>query len=327
MGTAERLVWFERAVHPELRAEVAGEVTMLGPGTADDLYDGIDEAHAILASVGYYDGSVMDRAPHLKVIARTGIGYDRVDVPAATDRWIAVCNAPDAPTVSTAEHAMALMLAAAKSLQGSAAALRAGEPYAYEDHRAVELAGRTLGLVGFGRIARRVAAAAAALDMLVIAYDPYLPDEAFTVDRAASFEGLLAAADVVSVHVPLTEATTNMFDAGAFAQMRQGALFINSARGGLVDQNALLGALDSGRIFAAGLDVTDPEPLPRDHPLLHHDRVIVTSHVATATSAARLRIFRAALRQITLALSGTRPDHIVNPEVWDQIESQTWIAG
>lgn len=315
MSGAERRVWVERAVSAELRPLIGGDLTVLGPGTTDDLYAGIEEAHGVIASILTYDGPVMDRAPDLQVIARTGIGYDRIDVAAATARSIAVCNAPDGPTISTAEHAVALMLAAAKALPAATAAVRNGEPYPYEHHQGVELAGKTLGLVGFGRIARRVARAAAALDMTVCAHDPYLPEEAFSVARAARLGDLLEGADAVSVHVPLSDETEGMIDEDAFALMRDGVIFVNTARGGLVDQEALVAALETGKVGAAGLDVTDPEPLPAGHPLLGRDNVIVTPHIASSTPQARMRNFGIAVEQVVQQLSGRVPDHIVNPEV------------
>ena len=319
LGSAERLVWFERAVAPELLVAVGDDITMLGPGTPGDFYAGVEKARGVVASAGYYGIDMLDRCPDLRVIARTGIGYDRVDVKAATARGVTVCNTPDAPTVSTAEHAVALLLATAKSLNASSAELRTGGRFAYEDHRAVELAGKTLGLVGFGRVARRVATVAAALEMNVIAYDPYAPDEAFTVEGAETLGALLEISDALSIHVPLTEETAGMFDGPAFSQMRTGAIFINASRGGVVDQEALLAALDNNRIFAAGLDVTEPEPLSPGHPLLHHDRVIVTPHIASSTPEGRMRIFGDALRQVSQVLSGRRPDHMVNPEVWPDL--------
>jgi phosphoglycerate dehydrogenase-like enzyme len=260
----------------------------------------------------------MDRAPDLRVIARTGIGYERIDLAEATRRGIAVCNTPDAPTISTAEHAAALMLTVAKSVKGSEARLRKGEPDLYVRHEAIELNGKLLGLVGFGRIARHLATIAAAVGMRLTAYDPFLPDAAFPegVARAGSLEDLLGAADVVSVHVPLTDESRRMFDAERFRQMKPGAVFVNTARGGLVDGDALLAALDSGQLFGAGLDVTEPEPLLPGHPLLGRDDVVVTPHVASATAEGKVRIFRTAFEQVLQALSGRRPDHLVNPEAW-----------
>ncbi len=311
-------VWFERAVPSELVAEVAGLVTALGPGTPDEPFAGLERAEGALASAYRYDATLMDRAPRLRVIARTGIGYDAVDVAEATRRGIAVCNTPEGPTVSTAEHALALMLGVAKSLKRAEAKLRAGVGDYYGRHRAVELDGKTLGLVGFGRIARRVARGGMALGMQVAAFDPYLAEAAFPpeVARVASLGELLSLSDVVSLHVPLTGQSRGLIGGPELARMKPGAILVNTARGGLVDGEALLAALEAGRLHGAGLDVTDPEPLPADHPLLARDDVIVTPHVASATPESRTRIFRMALAQAVAVIEGRRPEHLVNPEVW-----------
>jgi D-3-phosphoglycerate dehydrogenase len=141
------------------------------------------------------------------------------------------------------------------------------------------------------------------------------------VDRAETLDALLGAADVVSVHVPLTDESRGMFGAARFAAMKPGSVFINTARGGLVDQDALHGALDAGHLFGAGLDVTLPEPLPAGHPLLHRDDVVVTPHVASATGDGKTRIFRVAVEQAMAVVEGRRPEHLVNPEVWERIAS------
>lgn len=309
-------VWFERAIHPDLAGDIGSDITVLGPGNGADPFDGIEEARGIVASVLKYDGGVMDRAHRATVITRTGIGYDSVDVEAATARGIAVCNTPDAPTVSTAEHTVALLLAVAKGLIPSGELLRAGQPDPYSRHRAVELDGKTLGLVGFGRIARRVARAAAGLGMRVVAYDPFVSDDGFFARRAATLEGLLESADFVSIHVPLTADTHRMFDGPRLGAMKPGSVLINTSRGDVIDHQALLEAIDSGRLFGAGLDVTEPEPLPPDHPLLDRPNVVVTPHVASGTVEGRVRIFRSALEQIGSVLGGRQPEHLVNPEVW-----------
>lgn len=313
------LVWFERAILPDLVDEVAASATILGPGTPDDPYAGLATAEGALASTLRYDAALMDRAPGLRVIARTGIGYDLVDVAEATRRGIAVCNTPDAPTISTAEHAVALMLTVAKGVKPAEARLRAQAGDYYSRHQAIELDGKVLGLIGYGRIARRVAAACLGLGMQVSAYDPHLDTSAFppSVSRTASVEELLSVSDVVSIHVPLSDHTRGMFGRSEFAQMKPGAVFINTARGGLVDGDALLEALDAGHLLGAGLDVTEPEPLPAGHPLLLRDDVVVTPHVASATVEGRTRIFRAALAEALTALAGERPANLVNPEVWD----------
>ena len=319
-------VWFEREVIPELAGSIDVVIDRLGPGTPDDPLFGSASAVGVVASTLVYDERALDHMPQVEVIARTGIGVDGVDIDVATRRGIAVCNTPDAPTVSTAEHTIALMLAVCKNLSDSANRLRSGESDVYSSHEAIELDGKTLGLVGFGRVARRVAGTAAALEMRVAAFDPYAPSDEVTVQQAESLNALLARSDIVSIHVPLTKENQRMFDARVFGEMRPGSILINTARGGLVDQPALLEALDRGILRAAGLDVTDPEPLPRAHPLLNRSDVLVTPHVASATHEAKSRIFSTAIRQVIQVLRGQRPDHLVNPEVWDRRQSTRQTA-
>jgi len=314
-------VWFERPVLPELRGKVEERAEVLGPRTEADPYAGLGVARGSVVGASSFDAEWISRAPRMRVIARTGIGVDKVDIGEATRRGIVVCNAPDGPTISTAEHAVALMMAVAKDLKGSARRLQAGEANLYARYTGVELSGKTLGLVGYGRIARRVAEAGRGLGMNVVACDPYCPPAEFggTVP-VGSLDRLLSAADVVSVHVPLTDETAGLFDATAFGAMKDGAVFVNTARGGLVDHGALLAALESGWLFGAGLDVTEPEPLPSDHPLLNRDDVIVTPHIASGTADGKRRLFETAFEQVLMLLDGERPPHVVNPEVWDRQE-------
>lgn len=310
-------VWFERDPAPGYDDHLAQHVTMLGPAVAtpDDPFSALIDAKGIVAGALRYTADVMDRSPTLLVIGRIGIGVDTVDLDAATQRGIAVCNAPDAPTVSTAEHATMLMLASAKRIERGQTRLRQGAPDLYGGHHGLELAGKHLGLIGFGRIARRVAAAALAMDMTVAAHDPYVDVEP-PVEHAHSLEELAATADVISVHIPLTGETRGIFDDEFFAGCKRGAVFVNTARGGLVDQAALIRALDTGQIMAAGLDVTDPEPLPVDHPLLQRDDVVVTPHIATATDEGRRKNFEGGYFQVLDVLAGRRPQHLVNVGVW-----------
>jgi D-3-phosphoglycerate dehydrogenase / 2-oxoglutarate reductase len=328
--TARRLpsVWFERQIIPELVPEVVARVTIVGPAVGES-ENALEGAIGIVAGARRYDAALMSRAPKLRVIARTGIGYDRVDIDEATRRGIAVCNTPDAPTISTAEHAAALMLMVAKNVKRAESALRAGlDANHYVRHEAIELDGKILGVVGFGRIGRHVAGICAGFGMSIIAFDPLLPADAFPpgVRRIESLAELLGAADVVSLHLPLTDASRGLIGADEFALMKPGAVFINAARGGLVDTDALIHALDSGVLFGAGLDVTDPEPLPPGHPLLARDDVIVTPHVASATADGKIRIFRSALEQAIAVIEGRRPEHLVNPEVWDALTARVPVS-
>ena len=320
------LVWFERPVLPELVDLVEASCSPLGPGTDTDRFAGIETAVAAVAGAAPYDGPVMDRASALRVIARTGIGVDAVDIAAATARGIAVCNTPDGPTISTAEHAVTLILMVAKNVKAAEGSLTTGTSAGYfARHSGIELAGKVLGLVGCGRIARRVGATGEAMGMRVMTFDPYCEPTAIPSGFAhvATLDALLAEADVVSVHVPLSDATRGMFDAGRFAAMKRGAVFVNTARGGLIDQEALLAALDGGHLSGAGLDVTSPEPLPPDHPLLGRVDVVVTPHIASATADGKARILEAAFDQAMTVLRGERPAHLVNPEVWDRVVGAT----
>jgi len=302
-------LYVDRALPPEAAELLAGRFTFCGP----DL-EALATADAIIAGATRWDGARFDLAPRVRVLSRSGIGYDSIDVAAATERGIVVCIAADAPTVSTAEHAVALILAAAKRLVPNQLRLRAGGGDYFTFTRSIELDGRTLGLVGYGRIARRVGRAAAALGMDVIACDPYVTASDGDAELVR-FDELLRRSDVISVHAPLTDETRHLFDTAAFAAVRPGVVFVNTARGGLVDQDALLAALDAGRVGAAAIDVTEPEPLPPDHPLLHRDDVIVTPHVASATDVGKLRLYQHAVDNALLVLEGGRPPHVVNPEV------------
>jgi phosphoglycerate dehydrogenase-like enzyme len=325
-SSALPLVWFERPVLPDLVDLVEASCSPLGPGTDTDRFAGIETAVAAVAGAAPYDGAVMDRAPRLRVIARTGIGVDAVDITAATARGIAVCNTPDGPTISTAEHAVTLILMAAKKVKAAEGSLTTGTSTGYfARHSGIELAGKVLGLVGCGRIARRVGTTAEAIGMRVTTFDPYCDPTAIPsgFTHVATLDTLLGEADVVSVHVPLSDATRGMFDAGRFAAMKAGAIFVNTARGGLVDQEALLAALDAGHVVGAGLDVTTPEPLAPDHPLLGRDDVVVTPHIASATADGKVRILEAAFDQAMTVLRGERPAHLVNPEVWDRVTGAT----
>ena len=312
-------IWFEHRRTSEHDALFEGFAEAIGPQRGDDPLKDIEHANGIIAGGVFYTPEVMDKAPGLKVIARTGIGVDRVDIAAATERGIAVVNTPDAPSVPTAEQTMALLLGVAKQIKPSEAKLRAGTGNYHGTHNAVELSGRTLGLAGFGRIARLVAKMAQGFNMNVIAFDPFVHSdvaEAAGVKLVDSLEAMLENADIVSTHTPLLPETQQMMNAERFAKMKPGSIFINAGRGGLVDEAALIGALQSGHLYGAGLDVTDPEPASPDNPLLSMENVVVTPHVASATPEGKTRMFVGALEQVIQVLKGEKPPHLVNPEIW-----------
>jgi len=297
------ILYFDHPFPEAYRDLIEGRAVAVGPDDAD-----LATAHAVLAGAKRsWDAEAFALGGALKVISRIGIGYDNVDVAAATAAGVIVCNAPDAPSVSTAEHTLMLMLATVKNLPAQTERARQGLPGAAVG-TALELDGAVLGLVGYGRIARRVGIAATALGMSVLAYDPYINDAEGC--RLVGLDEVFAGSDVISLHAPAVAETRHMINAASLAAMKHGVYLVNCARGGLVDQEALLEALESGRVAGAGLDVTDPEPLPEGHPLLHHPRVIVTPHVASATVAGRRRLYEHAIDNALNVLAG-RPATIV----------------
>ena len=322
-------IWFE-VKFPPIHDELVGDdVKRLGeaPPDASDRFAGIESAQAAIAGGLVYDEVMMSRAPELLVIARTGIGFDKVNLEHATRHGIAVINTPDGPTISTAEFTVTLMMGVAKSLPAIQADMRNNllRNVPRPAYGAVELADLQLGLVGLGRIGGHVAKVALAIGMRVNAYDPWLAPERMLelgVQPAASLEALLAEADVVSLHLPLNESTRKIMNAERFAQMKSGAIFINAARGGHVDEAALLDALDSGKLFGAGLDVSDPEPPLPNNPLLTHERVLMTPHIASSTSRGRYKLNRDAMSQVKQVLRGERPPHLLNPEVWPRVRER-----
>ena len=301
-------IWIDRPSPPEVA--IPGDIELTSDlSDADGVIVGADQP---------WDAAACRRLPRLKVVARSGIGYDNVDAAACAAAGVAACNTPDAPTVSTAEHALALLLAVAKRIKASENRLNAGLGDPRAGHQALELEGRTLGLVGGGRIGSRVARYGAAMGMRVLVCDPYLDASALGgVGELADVDELWRGSDVVSLHAPATEATRHLVDASAISAMRPGVIVINCARGSLIDHDALLAGLESGHIAGAGLDVTEPEPLPAGHPLLGRDDVIVTPHVAAATTVGAVRLISQALDQAVEWLRGGTPEHLLAPAAAD----------
>lgn len=232
--------------------------------------------------------ALMDNAITLRVIGRAGVGVDNIDVPAATERGIVVMNAPDGNTITTAEHTIALLIALARRVPQANISLKAGR-WDRKSFIGVELQGKTLGVVGLGRIGRAVSARARAFGMKIVAFDPFLaPEQARDSEIAlASLDELFASADFITIHTPLTAETRGVIGREAFAKMKQGVRIINCARGGLVDEGALFEAIKSGTVAGAALDVFVSEPPAADHPLLLLDEVIVTPHLGASTAEAQ----------------------------------------
>jgi D-3-phosphoglycerate dehydrogenase len=290
---------------------------MESPVTEQSLLDEVQRApvDAILMSGNPpIERRLFQQAPNLRVIAKHGVGINSIDVDCATEFGVLVMVTGDANAPAVAEHAIALMLALGRDLPGLHASVKAGT-WARNTYKGRELRGRTLGLIGFGRIGRRVAELARCIGMRILV----LPRVAGSIDstlaeEASSLESLLAEADVVSLHAPLTPETRHLLDRRALSLMKPGALIINTARGGLIDEHALADALIEGRISGAGLDNFDVEPPPPDCPLLNAPNLILTPHIGGITTAALQRVGTIAADNIAAVLEGRQPDpaNVVN---------------
>ncbi len=271
----------------------------------------IPQADAIIAG-GKLPGDVIRAGEKLRIIANYGAGYDSVDIAAAAECGIPVTNIPDTVTQATAELAIGLMLAVSRRIGEMNLRLRREEPsslFGMGRYMGATLEGRTLGVIGCGRIGKRVASIAKALGMRVIVYSRHAADESVGENRTLA--ALLAEADVISLHCPSTPETRNLLDASAFAAMKTGAMLINTARGAVVDQDALADALRSGHLAGAGLDVYPQEPAIPEA-LLAMDNVVCTPHVGANTAQTRAAMLEACAAQILDALAGKRPENIVN---------------
>ena len=281
------------------------------------------------------DGEVMDAAgPGLKVISNHAVGFDNIDVAAATERGIPVGNTPGILTDATADMAFALMMAAGRRVVEAEKFLRDGKWKAWDPSMLLgaDFAGATLGIIGYGRIGQAVAKRATGFDMRVLYYDPgaSLPDTGASTSshrpgvlpgarqpKSTDLDTLLRESDFISIHVPLTPETRQMVDAEFLSKMKANAVLVNTSRGGVLDQAALYETLKQRRIFAAALDVTDPEPLPMDSPLLELDNCIIVPHIASASVQSRDMMAFLSAKNLIAGVSGERLPHCVNPEVYE----------
>ncbi|MFN8676333.1 MAG: D-glycerate dehydrogenase [Thermomicrobiales bacterium] len=262
------------------------------------------------------DGPVLDRHPNLKVVSNFAVGYDNIDANAATERGVLVCNTPDVLTAATADHTWALLMSAARRIPESMEYVREGKWRTWGPLLLLgqEISGATLGIIGLGRIGKEVARRASGFGMRVLAHDEY-QDHDFASRNSIEYTDLdtvLREADFVTLHVALTPETRHLIGAAEFAKMKPTAILINASRGPVVNTDALVAALQSGEILAAALDVTDPEPLAADHPLVNMDNCIVVPHTASATVQTRDAMATLAARNLVAGLQGDKPPASVN---------------
>jgi D-3-phosphoglycerate dehydrogenase / 2-oxoglutarate reductase len=305
------------------------ELIEVDPRRPADIVAAARDADAIITSWGVaIDQPIIAALERCVVIGVGSVGVDMVDIAAATAAGIVVTNVPDVFIEEVADHAMMLLLAAVRHVKATDAmvhngAWRDGRPLL---NRVPRLMGRTLGLYGFGSVARCVARRAAGFGLRLIAHDPYVSELDISAAGAepVSFQELLANADYLSLHTPLNAETRHSIDCHAFAQMRPGVVIVNTARGGVIHESDLAEALQSGQVSAAGLDVLEQEPPAPDNPLLAMANVIVTPHVASASTRMRPETRRRAAREVALVLRGRWPMSCVNPTVLPRTELERW---
>ncbi len=298
-----------------------------------DLRPGMSETELREAIAGYdalvvrsqveVDAALIAAAPRLQVIGRAGVGVDNVDLDAATRAGITVVNAPTGNTIAAAEHTLALLLALARRVPAADASMRRGE-WSRSSLQGVQLRGRTLGIIGLGKIGMAVAERARALGMTLLGSDPYVTAEQATLRgvELVDLERLLERSDAVTVHVPLTRATTRLIDARAIARMKSGAFVLNVARGGIVDEAALAAALREGRLGGAGIDVFEAEP-PAGLPLLDAPNTVLTPHLGASTLEAQVAVAEEIAEQVLDVLAGRPARYAVNAPLLSAEAEQT----
>jgi D-3-phosphoglycerate dehydrogenase len=290
-----------KRVDPELR--------MAKSPSADDILAVAKDADAILVTYAKLPGELLRQLTRCKAIGRFGLGVDNIDLPAAKELGITVTYVPDYCLREVSDHAMALLLSLARKIPYSNKLVQSGrwEMPAVAPLRRLE--GQVLGLIGLGGIPRALVPKAKAFGLQVIAHDPFLPADMFAAAgvRSVSLDELYAQSDMISVHAPLTPQTRGLVNAAAFAKMKKGVLIVNTARGPLIDEAALIAALDSGRVGAAALDVVTTEPLPKDSPLLNRDNVILTPHTGFYSIQALEELQTKCATDVARVLSGEKP--------------------
>ncbi|MGD9857609.1 MAG: C-terminal binding protein [Planctomycetaceae bacterium] len=309
--------WPDSQIERSLLEPLGCEVIEAPDGEERTLISLARDASAIAVCWAPVTGNVIAAAKQCRHIARTGIGLDNIDVAAATARGIPVTNVPDYCVEEVADHALAMLLALARNIAFFHRRTKCGEYDLRAAPSLTRLSEQTLGLIGFGRIARRLRSTAAAVGLNVIAHTPSGRDYG-TGCEMVSRDEVFSRSDYISLHAPLNDATQHVIDAAALATMKPTAAVINTSRGGLIDHGALWDALQRNRLRGAALDVFDPEPPDLSQPLFQDERVILTPHAAFVSLQSLRELRERTARQIADVLAGRRPENIVNPDVLDE---------
>ena len=301
-------------------ADADAEVAVLeGPGR-EELKKGVARAHALLVRQSVIDAEVLDCCPECKAVARYGVGVDNVDLKEATSRGVVVANTPGFCDVDVATHAAALLLSLARRVVSHDRRVRAGEWDIGSSEPIHRLQGRTVGLLGLGAIGRRLAGMLRGFEVKLVAHDPYV-DEVAARELGAELvelDELFGRSDFVSLHAPFTKETRHVVCERTLALMKEGAFLVNTSRGGLVDEEALLGALKSGKLAGAALDVFEKEPLPEESPLRSLPDVILTDHASWYSEESLAELQRRTAEAARDVLLGKKPESVVNPEVYER---------
>jgi D-3-phosphoglycerate dehydrogenase len=288
---------------------LGARLRMSASASAEDILAAAGDADALMVCYAKLPGDLIRLLERCKVIGRTGLGVDNIDLAAARERKIAVTYVPDYCMAEVSDHAMALLLALARKVPFANALVQSGRWEMAAVAPIHRLAGQTLGLVGLGHIPRALIPKAKAFGLRVLAHDPLIARDAFAAlgVEGVGFDALLASSDFVSIHAPLTPETRGLFNTSAFAKMKTGAWLINTARGPVIDEKALIEALDSGRLGGAALDVIETEPPPKDSPLIGRPNVVLTPHTAFYSVEALVELQTKCATDIARVLSGQRP--------------------
>jgi len=297
-----------------------GDIVVPGNGDSDVIIDQLRDADAYILRIGKIDRKAIEQCPNLKVITRPGVGYDSVDVAAATEHGIPVVLCMSANARAVAEHTLAMLFALSKNLVESVNETKADNYNIRNKFAAVELFGKTVSIIGFGNIGKQVAAMCCGMGMSVAAYDPFVSQEvveALGCTYCATLEEALALGDFITLHMPSMPETRNLISAPQLRMMKPSAFLLNAARGDIIDEPALCAALDAGALAGAGMDVLVCDPPERENPLFGHPNVIITPHMAAQTKETASKLALLAVEGTLAVLAGEKWAHVANPDVYN----------